>query len=81
MTCDVQTLISANPCLYTLTPRMLRVLQAQMLCGIFNNLDSGTAITCDIQALLDDAECFNALNDFQLEVVITQLLCEISGLL
>jgi hypothetical protein len=81
MECDVQTLISANPCLAALSPRMLRILQAQMLCGIFNNLDSGEPITCDIQALLDDAECFNELNDFQLEVAITQLLCEISGLL
>lgn len=81
MVCDLQALLSENPCLYALSARTLKVLKVQMLCGIQNNLESGEPVTCDIQELMDDAACFNALSDFELEVLETQLLCNISGLL
>lgn len=79
--CDVQSLISANPCLSALSPRQLELVKTQMLCGIKNFLTDATPVTCDIQTLLDDANCFNALNSQMLSVVQAQLLCDISGLL
>lgn len=79
--CSPQELLSANPCYAALSPRMRKVIFTQMLCGLFNNLDSGEPIECDIQALLDDAACFNSLSDGELEIVQLQLLCEILSLL
>lgn len=78
--CNVQELLSANPCYSALSSHMRKVVFTQMLCVLFNNLDAGDPITCDIQTLLDDAACFNALSDDQLEVVQLQLMCEILGL-
>lgn len=81
MTCDVQELLSANPCLSELNPWMLKVVKVQMLCGIVNFLTDATPVTCDIAELLEDASCFYGLSEWQLEVIETQLLCEISNLL
>lgn len=75
--CNVQDLISANPCYAALSPHMRKVVFTQMLCNLYNNLDAGDPITCDIQELLDDAQCFDALSDDQLEVVQLQLMCNI----
>ena len=60
---------------------MRRVVKVQMLCGLFNNLDSGEPLTCDIQELIDDAGCFYNLSDDILEVIELQLLCNIFSLL
>lgn len=79
--CSIQDLLDANPCFYALSPRMRKVVKVQMLCGLFNNLDSGEPITCDIQELLDDAACFNALSDGELDVIELSLLCNILSLL
>ena len=79
--CDVQALISQDPCYSTLNPHMRRVVKVQMLCGLFNNLDSGEPLTCDIQELLADAACFYNLSDDMLEILELQLLCNIFGLL
>lgn len=81
MVCDVQALISSDPCLSALSPWLIKVVKVQMLCGIKNFLESAEPITCDIQELLADAACFNGLNDFQLDVIEAQLLCDIAGLL
>lgn len=79
--CSVQDLLSANPCYATLSARMRKVVFTQMLCSLFNNLDTGEPLTCDIQELLDEAQCFNALSDGELEIVQLQLLCEIFNVL
>ena len=79
--CSPQELISENPCLTALNPHMRRVVKVQMLCGLFNNLDSGEPLTCDIQELIDDAGCFYNLSDDMLEVIELQLLCNIFSLL
>lgn len=79
--CNPQTLLDTNPCLSALDPYTLEVLETQMICGLFNNLDSGEPLTCDIQALLDDADCLYGLSSFQLRVIRTQILCEIGNIL
>lgn len=79
--CNPQTLLDANPCLAALDPHTLKVVKVQMLCGLYNNLDSGAELTCDIQALLDNAACLFPLSDYQLEVIEAQLLCEIFNIL
>lgn len=81
MVCDVQALLSENPCLSVLNPWQLKLIQAQQICGIKNFLTDGTPVTCDIAELLEDAACFNGLTEFQLDVIIAQLLCDVSGLL
>lgn len=80
-TCNVQTLLDTNPCLSALDPYTLEVVETQLLCALYNNLDSGAEISCDIQTLLDDGKCFFGLSSFQLRVVRAQLLCEIAALL
>jgi hypothetical protein len=75
--CSPQDLISANPCLSSLSPHMLEVLITQQLCSLFNKLDSGAAVTCDIQTLLADAECFANLSINELKILQAQLLCNI----
>jgi hypothetical protein len=59
---------------------MAEVVETQMLCSLFNHLDSGAEFTCDIQALLDEAECLYNLSSDQLRVIRLQLLCNIGGL-
>lgn len=79
--CDPQELLSANPCLSALDPYTLEVIETQLLCSWFNNLDSGEPLSCDIQTLMDDAQCFYGLSSFQLRVIRAQFLCEILELL
>jgi hypothetical protein len=80
MVCDVQALLDTNPCYSALSPHMAEVVETQMLCSLFNHLDSGAEFTCDIQALLDEAECLYNLSSDQLRVIRLQLLCNIGGL-
>lgn len=79
--CDVQALISADPCLSALTEYELEVLITQQLCSLFNNLDSGEPLDCDIQALLADASCFYGRSIQELKVIQAQLLCNIFTIL
>lgn len=79
--CNVQELLTANPCLAALSPHMLEVVETQLLCGLFNHLDSGAEMTCDIEALLADASCFYNLSSEQLRVIRVQMLCEIGALI
>jgi len=80
-TCNVQDLISTDPCLSSLNEYTLEVLITQQLCSLFNNLDTGEPLECDIQTLLDDASCFYGLSQPQLKVLQAQLLCNIFALL
>lgn len=79
--CNVQDLLSANPCLSALDDYTLEVVFTQMLCNLYNNLNAGDPLTCDIQELLADANCFHGLPLGRLKVLQVQLLCEINGLL
>lgn len=81
MTCDVQELISTNPCLSSLNAYQLELVITAQLCQIKNKIESGEEVTCDIQELLDSANCFNMLQMFELKVLQAQLLCDISNLL
>lgn len=75
--CDVQALISENPCLSTLTIPWLEVVITQELCELYNFLSTGEPVTCDIQEIMDDAKCLYTLMPQQLKVVQAQLLCNI----
>lgn len=79
--CDVQALISADPCLSALTEYELEVLITQQLCSLFNNLDSGEPLTCEIQELIADASCLYGLSVHQLKVLQAQLLCNVFTML
>lgn len=80
MVCDIQELLSANPCISNLNPHMLEVVETQLLCGLFNHLDSGAEFTCDIEALLADSSCFYNLSSQQLRIIRVQMLCNIGAL-
>ena len=80
-TCNVQSLLSADPCLSALDTYRLEVLITQQLCNLFNFLDSAEPVTCDVQELLEDSSCFNGLSINQLKVIQAQLLCNIASLL
>lgn len=79
--CDVQALISADPCLSALTEYELEVLITQQLCSLFNNLDSGEPLTCEIAELLADASCFYGRSLHELKVIQAQLLCNVFTIL
>jgi hypothetical protein len=79
--CDVQALISENPCLHALNEYTLEVLNTQQLCALYNNLDSGEPLECDIQTLLSDAECLYGRSVHELKVIQAQLLCNIFAIL
>jgi hypothetical protein len=72
-TCNVDTLIAANPCFAALNPHALQVVITQMLC----NLSEGDTATCDVDTLLEQGACFYAMPPFILSVLQAQLLCEI----
>lgn len=72
-TCNVDTLIAANPCFAALEPFELQVVITQMLC----NLAEGAEATCDIQTLLTQGACFYAMPQQILAVLQAQLLCDI----
>lgn len=78
--CNPQELLSANPCFSALNPHMAEVVETQMLCSLFNHLDSGADFTCDVQALMDEAGCLYNLSSEQLRVIRLQLLCDIGAL-
>lgn len=77
--CDIQTLLATNPCLYALAPEELRVVKTQLLCALYNQVNGGPAVNCDIQTLLDDGKCFWTQPPFILEMLQTQLLCNIAA--
>lgn len=79
--CNIQELLDAEPCYAALSPHMRKVVFTQMLCNLFNNLDSGEPLSCDIQTLLNDAECMYPLSDDTLEILQLQLMCEIFNVL
>lgn len=79
--CNPQDLLDANPCFAELSPFMREVVFTQMLCALYNNLDSGEPLSCDIAVLLADAECFYGLSMSQLKIVQLQLMCEVFSLL
>lgn len=79
--CSVSDLLAANPCVAALSPHMLEVLETQVICNLFNHLDSGAELTCDVETLLADASCFYPLNSQQLRVIRVQLLCDIGALI
>lgn len=79
-TCNPQTLLDSDPCLSALNPMDLEIVETQLICALYNNLDSGAEISCDIQTLLDDGKCLPR-DSFQLRVIRAQLLCEIAALL
>lgn len=81
MACDVQELISTNPCLSTLNDYSLEVLRTAQLCALYNNLNDGTPLTCDIQELLSESSCFYGLSEHDLKVLQASLLCQIFELL
>lgn len=80
MTCDVQALLSANPCLSTLSPMMAEKLETQMLCSLFNHMDSGAEFSCDIETLISEANCLPSDSNI-LRVLRMQLLCNIGALI
>lgn len=80
-TCSIQDLLSANPCLASLSPYQVELVITQQLCGLLNFLESSEPLTCDIQTLLDDAQCFASLPLHELKILQSQLLCEIFALL
>jgi len=79
--CDIQTLLSKNPCLGGAPDWIVELVEFQILCGIKNFLTLGTPVTCNIQSLLNDAACANAIDSGLLKVAKIQLLCDISVLI
>jgi hypothetical protein len=79
MVCDVQELLDTKPCLANLSPLMAEKVETQMLCSLFNHLDSGADFSCDIETLICEAACLPD-DSHMLRVLRLQLLCNIGGL-
>lgn len=80
-TCNVQELLSADPCLSALSEYELELVIYQQLCGLYNNLSLGEPLTCDIQELITDARCLYGQPLHVIKVAQAQLLCNILELL
>lgn len=80
--CDIQTILTDNPCLATLFPNQLDIYKVGVLCSIVDKLNGGPGIDCsDPQTVFDENECLFQLYPFQLKVLEAALVCEINSLI
>lgn len=80
--CDIQTILTANPCLATLFANQLEIYKVGVLCSIVDKLQGGPGIDCsDPQTVFDENPCLFELFPNQLKIVEAALVCQINTLL
>ena len=80
--CDIQTILTDNPCLAQMPDKMVQIYKVAVLCSIIDKLNGGEGIDCsDIQVVFDANPCLFQLFPNQLKVLEAALVCQINTLL